>query len=102
MTTPNEAVGVRVYAARKNAQMSQAQVARDMQAAGFDYFRAITMVRIEKGQRGVFLLEAFPLSRILNVDLETLAGLEAWNPDTELQELRAFKRRIDEAYGIDS
>lgn len=99
MTTPNEAVGIRVYAARKNAQMSQAQVAQRMQEAGLEHFRTITMLRIEKGQRGLFLLEAFPLSRILNVDLESLAGLEPWNPDTELQELRAFKRRIDEAYG---
>lgn len=54
--------------------MTQTDLAKRMKAEGFTTYSQTKVVRNESGERDLRLAEAFALSRIFGVTLETLAG----------------------------
>lgn len=80
MTSPteltfDEAVGRNIQELRKARGMSQAALARALEERGLP-FRQQTIVKVEKGQRPLRLIEAEEISMALEVDIRALVDIE--------------------------
>ena len=64
-------IGKNVRLLRKNAKLTQEQLAIEVQLLGFEFER-IAIVRIEKGNRFVADYEVLALAQALNVSVGTL------------------------------
>lgn len=73
--TPDEQIGKRIAAFRKERDLSQAEFLRLLRTRGIDWNQA-TLSRIEGGSRALKLVEAFAVSDLLNIDPRDLG------PDT--------------------
>lgn len=71
-----QSVGQRIQQKREERGWQQAELARRMVEAGFQY-NQVTISKIEKSQRSLRLDEAAALASALHVDLAWLAGEEA-------------------------
>lgn len=74
MTNNNVALGERIARLRKDMGWSQGALMRSLKAAGFQGVHQPTIARIEKGERGLSLVEAYIVADVFGVSLDELTG----------------------------
>jgi len=81
-------IGGNVRRLRDGADLTQEQLAGEMQARGFDFHQA-TVYKIETGRRSVSAAEVVALAQILSTSVDTLTA-----PEESPAERRAHRLRV--------